>query len=155
MEALRAAFEHAGFTDVLTVLGSGNVVFGCGATDLEAIAARAEAAMKAGLGRSFTPYVRTLDALAELVARDPFARFVVPQGAKRDVTFLPRTLPDTKVPEPIDGAAILAIEGAHAFSFHVPRHPEGPVFMKLFARTFGEQCTTRSWDTLLKVLAKR
>lgn len=151
---LAVAFARAGFTDVVTVLGSGNVVFATKSTDLARITRKAEAAMQAELGRVFTPFVRSLDALEALVARDPFARFSIPEGAKRDVTFLPaptRAAP----PPPLASAAILAIEGAEAFSFHVPRHPEGPLFMKMLAAAFGEACTTRTWETVQKVVAKR
>lgn len=154
MAALAKAFEAAGFTDVLTVLGSGNVVFSTRSKDLAAIAKKAELAMTKELGRSFTPYVRSMDALAALVARDPFAAYALPEGAKRDVTFLPMPPPRLTKPAPIDSAGILAIEGGEAFSFHIPNHPDGAVFMKMLTTTFGDQCTTRTWETVQKVLAK-
>ncbi|MBN8609117.1 MAG: DUF1697 domain-containing protein [Deltaproteobacteria bacterium] len=155
MPELAKAFEAAGFTDVLTVLGSGNVVFSTRVKDLDAITKKADAAMTKALGRTFTPYVRTLDHLESLVKRDPYARFHVPAEAKRDVTFLPRSAARPTIPAAIPSAAILAIEGDEAFSFHVPRHPDGPRFMKMFLDTFGEGCTTRTWETVQKVLAKR
>lgn len=155
MPALAKAFEAAGFTDVLTVLGSGNVVFTTRQKDLAAIAKKAEVAMTNELGRSFTPYIRSLAHIEALVARDPYVRFALPADAKRDVTFLPIGAARPKLPAAIASAAILAIEGDEAFSFHVPHHPDGPRFMKMFLDTFGDACTTRTWDTVKKVLAKR
>ena len=87
MPALRDAFEAAGFTDVATVLGTGNVVFTATGAPA-ALAARAEAAMTARLGRSFPTIVRPLDELAALLAADPFADLDVPADAKRVVTFV-------------------------------------------------------------------
>lgn len=154
MKELAAAFEAAGVTDVLTVLGSGNVVFTSDERDLDTLTRRLERAMQARLGRVFTPFVRTLDALEALVAADPFAAFDVPDGDKRDVTFL-RAPSSVRPPPPRAGAAVLGVRGAEVFSHHTPRHPDGPVFMKLLAEAFGDEITTRTWDTVKKVLAKR
>lgn len=154
MSELARALERGGFQDVVTVLGSGNVLFGTDETDLATIRARLEAAMKADLGRVFPAHVRSLDALDALAAHDPFASLGVAPGDKRDVTFL-RAAPPRRLPPARSGAAILRVDGDLALSTHTPRHPDGPVFMKLLSEAFGEDITTRTWETLLKVLAKR
>jgi uncharacterized protein (DUF1697 family) len=154
MSELAAAIERGGFTDVVTVLGSGNVLFGTSETDLVVIRTRLEAAMKSHLGRVFVAHVRSLDTLESLAARDPFASLDVPEGDKRDVTFL-RVAPKRALPPPRSGAAILAVAGDVALSIHTPGHPDGPVFMNLLSEAFGDDITTRTWETVLKVLAKR
>src|SRR5512143_3016236 len=88
MADLKKAFEAAGFTDVSTVLSSGNVLFDARAASPASLERRAEAAMRERLGRSFLTIVRPVDALRSLVADDPYRRFRVPPGAKRIVTFL-------------------------------------------------------------------
>src|SRR5262245_20471782 len=90
MPALREAFEAAGFTNVETVLSSGNVVFDAASTSAAAIERKAEAAIEARLGRVFPAIVRPLEELRALVAADPYRAFRLPPGAKRVVTFLRR-----------------------------------------------------------------
>ena len=46
---------------------------------------------------------------------------------------------------------VLAVKGTEIFSAYVPS-PKGPVFMGLIEKTFGKDLTTRTWDTLGKVV---
>src|SRR5215468_9837633 len=85
MPELKRAFEKAGFTEVRTVLGSGNVVFSAREASDAALERKAEAAMQAHLGRTFLTIIRSVDELQELLAADPFARYRCPAGAKRVV----------------------------------------------------------------------
>src|SRR5688572_29641491 len=88
MPRLKAAFEAAGFTDVKTVLSSGNVVFTAARSSGSSLRHKAEAAMTDQLGRAFLTVVRPVDALRELLASDPYEPFRLAPGAKRIVTFL-------------------------------------------------------------------
>ena len=88
MPELKAAFEAAGFTDVRTVLSSGNVAFTARAASEIALQRRAEAAMLDRLGQAFLTFVRPMDALRDLLASDPYRSFRLDAGAKRIVTFL-------------------------------------------------------------------
>ncbi|HET9158152.1 MAG TPA: DUF1697 domain-containing protein [Myxococcaceae bacterium] len=151
MPDLKRAFEKAGFTEVRTVLGSGNVVFSARAASDGALQRKAEAAMQKELGRAFPTIIRSVDELQALVAADPFSEYRLPADAKRIVTFLreaPAGAP-SRLPEQ-DGARILQVSGREVFSSYVPT-PKGPVFMSLIEKTFGQDVTTRTWDTVKKV----
>src|SRR2546425_9722459 len=65
MPALKAAFEAAGFTDVKTVLGSGNVVFAARSTSEQALEQKAKAAMH----ERSEEHTSELQSLAYLVCR--------------------------------------------------------------------------------------
>ncbi len=151
MPALKAAFESAGFTDVKTVLSSGNVVFSATAASEAFLERRAEAAMSNRLGRTFPTIVRSVEALQAIVAADPYADFLVLRGAKRVVTFL-RATPKAMLALPIelDGAQILCVKGREVYSAYVAT-PKGPVFMTLIEKTLGKEITTRTWDTVAKL----
>ena len=148
MPALRKAFESAGFTDVATVLGSGNVVFTARAATESALERKAEAAMAETMGRAFYTIVRPLVALQQLIDADPYAAFRVAPNAKRVVTFS-RTEHRGGLTLPIDvnGARILAVVGREVFTAYVPG-ASTPVFMTLIAKHFGPNVTTRTWDTV-------
>ena len=151
MPALKAAFEAAGFTDVKTVLGSGNVVFDARSASEAALQQKAEAAMQERLGQAFLTIVRPVEQLRKILQTDPYRPFKVSPKAKRIVTFL-RGRPTAKLKLPIemDGARILAMKDGEIFSAYLPT-PKGPVFMTLIQKTFGKDVTTRTWDTVAKV----
>lgn len=153
MPALKRAFEAAGFTDVMTVLSSGNLVFTAPARSDAALADRAEAALLKELGREFLTIVRPVDALLELLASDPYRGFRLAPGAKRVVTFLQEPPSRLSLPIEFEGARILAVRGREAFAVYV-RRPGAPVFMTLIEETFGKVQTTRTWETVGKVAAR-
>jgi uncharacterized protein (DUF1697 family) len=151
MPELKRCFEAAGFTDVVTVLSSGNVVFSALPASESVLEARAEAAMNAELGRTFMTIVRSVDALRRMIEADPFAAHRVPADAKRVVTFLRhRQKPKFELPHEVDRARILCLEDRELFSAYEPS-PRGAVFMVLIEKTMGKEVTTRTWETVKKV----
>lgn len=151
MAELKKALEAAGFADVKTVLSSGNVVFSSGKTSTAALEKKVEAAITKGLGKSFAVIVRSVQALDELLASDPYEGVRLPPAAKRVVTFLQKPLSTPpKLPIELDQARIVSAKGGEVFSAYVPG-PRGPVFMVLIERTFGKNVTTRTWGTVEKV----
>ncbi len=152
MPELKKAFESAGFTDVKTILSSGNVVFSARDASETSLQRKAEAAMMQRFGDAFLTIVRPLDALRELLASDPYRAFRLEPDAKRIVTFL-RAKPASTLALPIGlgGARILSIKGREVFSAYLP-NPKGPVFMVLIEKTFGKEVTTRTWGTITKVV---
>jgi uncharacterized protein (DUF1697 family) len=150
MPALKHCFEVEGFSDVQTLLSSGNVVFNARSASLAALERRAEKAMQAELGRSFDTIVRPATYLQELIKSDPFAEFKLPATAKRVIAFL-RHPADPKLALPIerDGASILKCNGSEVLAAYLPS-PKGPVFMTLLERAFGTSITTRTLDTVRK-----
>jgi uncharacterized protein (DUF1697 family) len=150
MPELKAAFEAAGFTDVKTVLSSGNVVFTTRAAAEATLQRKAEAAMAKRLGREFLTIIRSVDALRVLLSSDPFQAFRLEPGTKRIVTFL-REPPTSKPTLPIEfnRARILAMTGKEIFTVYLP-DPNVPDFMKLIETTFGKEVTTRTWETVAK-----
>ena len=148
MPELKRCFEAAGFSDVRTLLSSGNVAFSARASALDALERRAESAMHSELGRSFGTLVRSVPFLRDLIESDPFAEFDLEPEAKRVVTFL-RHPPETGLTLPVerDGARILKVKGSEAFTAYVP-NSKGPAFMGLLERTFGKDITTRTLDTV-------
>jgi uncharacterized protein (DUF1697 family) len=153
MPALKAAFEVAGFSNVRTVLSSGNVVFDTDLTDERDIERQAEAAMTAQLGRSFHTIVRSSAALHVLLATDPYAAHGIPSHARRVVTFM-REVREPRVTLPLakDYSSLFLCTGREAFTAYVPTD-KGPVFMTLIERAFGLDVTTRTVETVARCAA--
>ena len=150
MAELKRCFEGVGFTDVKTVLSSGNVVFDASAKSDIRLARDVEAAVAKQLGRTFYTIVRPANHLRELIEADPYAAFRLSSNAKRVITFLGEP-PKAKLSLPLeaDGIRILAMNGGEVFTAYVP-NPRGPVFMTMIEKTFGTDITTRTWDTVKK-----
>ena len=153
MPDLQRCFESAGFTNVRTVLSSGNVVFDARSAAESALERRAEAAMEQGLERGFYTIVRPVAHLHALLASDPYASHGVPADAKRVISFLRESrAPKRPLPLAAHDAAVLCLMGREAFTAYRPTG-KGPVFMKLIDTAFGTDVTTRTWDTVARCAA--
>ena len=150
MPQLKAAFEAAGFTDVQTLLTSGNVVFSAPVTPVATLERRAEKAMHDELGQTFFTIVRPVSGLRKILASNPYKNFRLAPESKRIITFM-RERPSKMLRFPLefDTMRILALQGGAAFSEYRP-DPRGPVFMTWIEKTFGKDVTTRTWDTVSK-----
>lgn len=150
MPELKRCFEQAGFSDVKTVLSSGNVIFDSRSVSERSLEEQAESAMQDVLGRSFYTIVRPAAALRALLETGPYAGFDLPPGAKRVVSFLREPqAPRVSLPLESDGARILGMSGREVFTAYVPG-AKGPVFMVLIEKAFGTEVTTRTWETVRK-----
>ena len=152
MAELKKALEAAGFTDVKTVISSGNAVFSTRKAPEKSIARKAEAAMQKVMGRSFMTIVRSIDDLQAVLDRDYFATVKLPPNAKRNVTFLsepPKGKP--KFPVSLKGGSIVGMEGDVSYTYYVPGLAD-PSFMTLIDKTFDRNCTTRTWETVGRIV---
>ena len=153
MPELKRAFEAADFEEVRTILGSGNVVFETRKAAIAALERKADAGMKKVLGRSFAAFIRPVEALGALLEEDPFEGHELPGDAKRIVTFLHAPPADPpRLPIVRDGAHLLVLRGTELLSAYTPT-PKGPVFMKMIEQAVGRDQTTRTWETIARVVA--
>jgi uncharacterized protein (DUF1697 family) len=150
MSRLRDVLSAAGFRRIKTVLSSGNAAFDADAKAEMDLERKLEELLRAEFGRGFFPIVRSSSWLTEFTASDPFATLPVPTDAKRIVSFL-RTEASPKVALPLteDTATIFRQIGREVLTAYTPS-PNGPVFMRLLARAYGDEITTRTLDTVLK-----
>jgi uncharacterized protein (DUF1697 family) len=153
MPELKDAFESARFTNVKTILGSGNVAFDTSIQLESEIERLAEEAITRTLGRTFYTIVRPSVYLQSVIARNTFTAAGIPQGAKRVISFM-REAQRPKVPLPLaeHQASVFMASGREIFSAYVPTE-KGPVFMGLIERAFGPNVTTRTFETVVKCAA--
>jgi uncharacterized protein (DUF1697 family) len=151
MPELKRSFEAAGFSEVKTVLSSGNVVFSTRGTSETAIERRAETAMQKQLGKLFQTIVRQANALKALLDADPYSAFELPPASKRVVTFLHSRPAAVKIELPLEleGASIFAVVGREILSTCVPG-PRGSALLTLIEKKFGKNVTSRTLETVRK-----
>jgi uncharacterized protein (DUF1697 family) len=155
MVALRDLLEGLRFTDVKTLLQSGNVVFtgdGSGPA-LEALLAR-EAERRLSL--STEVFVRTAAEWRSTIARNPF-----PKEAQRDpghllVVFL-RKAPSPAAVRTLQGAITgretVRAAGKQAYIVYPDGVGRSRLTLAMIERHLGSSGTGRNWNTVLKLRA--
>lgn len=150
MPELKACFDSAGFTNVKTILSSGNLAFDCDLIDEREIEKIAEEHMVKNLGRSFFTIVRSAQSLAHLLSSDPYTLHGIPSNAKRVMTFMRDTRqPQVELPLMQNNASVFLLAERVAFTAYIPTD-KGAIFMRLIERAFGKDVTTRTVKTVAK-----
>lgn len=156
MAELRSVLGELGYTDVSTLLNSGNAIFtGPGDPPAE-VGTRIEAAIEARFGRPVRCLVRTPDELSRVLAGDPYAG-VATDGARYVVAFL------SGEPDPARLAAIdpeeylpdrFTAAGREIYIWCPNGLAETKFTHAFFERKLGVVATVRNWNTVKKALAK-
>lgn len=156
-DKLRGVFENLGFTNVQTVISSGNVVFETDSRDVSALEARIEAAWPEQLGFRSTTIIRTTEQIHDLVARNPFGDRADTPATSLQVTFL-KHQPDVNLELPYTadtgGYTIVAFGDRVICSVVDLTGSRTPDLMRGLEKMFGKEITTRTWKTVHRILRK-
>ena len=153
---LKSAFEAMGFTEVKTLLASGNVLFD--AKPSKGLKAKIEAGLKEQFGFAIGTVLRSVDELKAMVAADPFGGVVASDDANLHVTLFDEPIPP--------GFTQKAVKD----DFDVPTITEREIFLIMYRKPDGTYLgsssldtgkrlpkgtlvTTRNWNTILKAIA--
>lgn len=153
MADLRGFLEELGFTDVATILQSGNAVVTAphSATELEAAVT---AGIETRFGMQVHCLVRTGDEVRAVIATNPLA---VPNGSRFYGLFL-SAAPDPKLLAAHDPIALdpeRAVLGDRVIYHWCPDGIlEAPPLIGLVERELKIRVTARNWNTIAKVAAK-
>jgi uncharacterized protein (DUF1697 family) len=154
MPELRRHLTDAGFREVRTYLGSGNVLLDDGGASTDELARRCEDLIRDRFGFDVAIITRTAQELDEIVRRDPLGS-VATDPKRYQVTFA-ATEPAPDALHKLEALAapserILAI-GREVYSWH----PEGVARSRLWAglagRGLGVTATARNWTTVTTLL---
>jgi uncharacterized protein (DUF1697 family) len=155
---LEAAFLESGAATARSFLVNGTLVFtpaaGRRARD---VAARACAAMQASCGLAEPVFVRSVAALAELVARDPFDGIAADGEDAHCITFLGAhraALPALPFVTPRGDVELHAFTGDEALSVSRRVGASSGSPNALLERWFDTSATTRSWRTVVRLVEK-
>lgn len=154
---LKAAFEAMGYTEVKTLLASGNVLFD--AKPGKTLKSKIEAGLKDAFGFEIGTVLRSADDLRTMVKVDPFGR-AEGDDAKLYVMLFAEPIPASLRPESVTG------------DFDVPKVTEREIFLILWKKPDGTYAgnsggllalekrlpkgtlvTSRNWNTILKAIA--
>jgi uncharacterized protein (DUF1697 family) len=158
MARLRSLFATLGFVQVTTILQSGNVLFEAPPRSTDLLSRRIELALHELTGVEVRVMLRTLHELKTLVRSEPFADISLEVSATRYVTFLSRKS-YSKLPLPLVSAQgdveLLRINRLTVITVGRARAGKTGFPNPFVEATLGVPATTRSWNTLLKILDSR
>ena len=155
MEDLAKAFKAMGFSGIKTILASGNVVFQSSEKDKILITKTIAARLAKMAGREVSIIVRSVEELQELEASNPFKTVSMTPKTKAFITFVPdyKKSQNTSTPDVQDDFSILRITDGMIVSVMHEKPGKGTLdLMGGIEKKYGKQITTRTWNTLLKVL---
>ena len=152
---LKAAFEELGFTEVKTLLASGNVLFD--AKPSKTLKDKIEAGLKGQFGFEVGTVLRSIDELSAMVKADPFGR-QEGEDAKLHVMLFDTPVPASLKPKGVAGDYDVAKAAERELYFVFYRKPDGTYsgnssfdIEKRLPK--GTLVTMRNWNTILKAVA--
>lgn len=157
-DRLREVFEQLGFDKVSSLLSSGNILFSSAEEqDLPTMEADIQAALQQRLGIDGGTLVRSRTQLQGLVDRDPFDGMEHSRATYLGVTFF-RDSPGQEASLRPDIAEVhicgYDAEARALCAVVDSTQSRMPDYMSWLKRHHGAEITTRTWNTVLKVLHK-
>ena len=159
MAALRAALEEHGFTDVSTILQSGNILLGS-PKKAAAVAKAVETVLAQTFDVKVPCLVRSAAEIQAIIAANPLGDKAA-DHSRYLVVFLSATPSAADVEEVLaatpgeeHGQELVAFDGPHAFVYH----PDGVLAMTVsgaaLQQRLGVTATARNWNVLEKIAAR-
>jgi uncharacterized protein (DUF1697 family) len=156
-EKLRGLFEELGFTNVRTVISSGNVLFESSSRSVPGLESVIEKALPEKLGFFSTVIIRSDDELDRLVRSDPFGGLEHSRKNYLTVTFFKKK-PTIRLKFPVRPAKqsyrLVGMHDRAVFGIVDVTGAKTPDFMVWLEKTFGKEITTRTWLTVGRILAR-
>jgi uncharacterized protein (DUF1697 family) len=152
MADLRAFLEGLGYTDVKTLLASGNAVFDTEEQDSAKLESRLEQEAKAKLGLDTGWLLRSHAELAAVVNANPFADAAKAHPHHLLVHFHRDPFPLSLLPLTHDGPERLAAEGRELFVDYPEDVGHSKLPQAMNKAKFPKLATARNWNTVLKLV---
>lgn len=156
-DKLRSVFENLGFTEVKSVISSGNIIFETDRTDAKAMETELEAAWPEQLGFKSTTIIRSEREFADIIAAHPFQNLVHGPKTYLFVTFLKQPTGITfDLPYHPEGKnfTLLAADEDTLFTVVDTTTGKTPDVMVWLEKTYGKEISSRTFKTVQRIMAK-
>jgi len=156
-DKLRGVFEALGFSNIQSVISSGNVLFESEEKDARELEKRIEREWPKQLGFNSTTIVRSQQQLEELIKLNPFGRLEHGPKSYLLATFFQKpTKIDFKLPYAPPGKTYTLIDADESTLFTVTNNTvvKTTDLMTWLEKKFGKEISSRTWKTLTRIHQK-
>ena len=150
MADLRTAFEKSGFTNVSTLLASGNVIF----EGSEKATGDIESNLEKTFGFEISTIIIPFKKIQEIIVANPFKGITITNNIRLYITFLKgKPASKLKIPYTSDDQSFTILKKTADTIFSVlDVDKRGTVdAMKILEQEFGKNITTRNYNTIQKI----
>jgi uncharacterized protein (DUF1697 family) len=155
MADLKAIYEALGFTDIVTYIQSGNVVFNAPKQSTETITENIKNAILDKTGFEVPVIIRTAEEFQQIVTTNPFLEKAGEDLSKLHVTFL-GSIPEPELVKQLEELKFdqdeFKILGDKVFIFCVTGYGKTKINNNFFEKKLKTSATTRNWKTVGKLL---
>ena len=155
MERLKEVFTSLGFSNLQTILNSGNVIFEAPELDTFKLEETIAKQLAKTFGLVINVLVRSGDEIQRLISDNPFAEIHITPQTRLYVTFLPADHnPSFPLPytSPDKDFNILKVRDRVVISvLELAPKMQTTEAMKIIETEFGKQVTSRNWNTIVKI----
>ena len=154
MAELCKEMEKLNFEKVVTILNSGNIIFDAISDDLESLEKTISEHLEKAFGFPIPTILRKSEMIYELLSNDPFKKVVFTKDIRLYVSFLRK---DTETDLPIPWASddnsykIISKINKTIVSILDLSISKTPKAMEVLERCFGNDITTRNWNTIKRI----
>lgn len=157
MEQLRNEMGSLGFSDITTLLNSGNVIFSADITSEKELETKIANHLETVFGFPVPVLIRSATAVKELISHDPFRDIEVNKDIRLYTSFLKEeTTSNLALPWSADDGSyrILEIYDHTICSVLDLSVNKTTKAMEFLEKEFGKDITTRNWNTLNRIVNK-
>ena len=158
MSDLKKVLQSIGFSNVKTLLNSGNAIFEAEETGEEKMTKLLEQSLQKKFGFEVPVLIRTLEELNRLATKDPFKGIKITPETRLYVSFLSEK-PQSKLTLPYQSPdktyKILSASPREVCSvLTLSPNTQSTDLMSILEKEFGKKITTRNWNTITKIVQK-
>lgn len=157
MADLTLIFESLGYTNIKTLLNSGNVIFDAPLQDIKKIEHTIEKTLETNVGFPVPTCVREASFIIRFRESDPFKNRSVTKDTRCYISFLKNDVTtDTELPWVSSDHSYQIIEkrGKTILSIVDLSLSQTTKAMRILEATYGKNITTRNWNTIERIIKK-
>ncbi|MFD2036182.1 DUF1697 domain-containing protein [Belliella marina] len=157
MKDLALYMEQLGFTNVITILNSGNIIFDSNENNIKVIEDQLEKQLQLKFGFPIPTIVQSAENLLKLYQEAPFKQHVPTKDTRFYITFV-KDNPSTQIELPWvsqdSSFQVLTYKNKIVSSILDVSKMSSPKGMEILEKSFGKNITTRNLNTIEKLVAK-
>lgn len=157
MAQLKVEMEQLGFSEVITLLNSGNIIFKGPQEETVHLQDKISVHLEKIFGFPIPTVVKKAVSILQLIQSEPFKDFILSKDIRFYVSFLwKKVSADIKLPwiSTDNSYKILSIKDQTIISVLDLSINQTPKAMEALEKMYGKEMTTRNWKTLLRIEKK-